>query len=111
MSEAISGSYFPACRPSPLRLRRANVSEAAEALAKAAALMRATVKLGPIDVADRTHSIAERARKAHAAVQRLAAMRIARILWPGGGKIDVTGCVGVRTCAFDVPVRSCRRNG
>src|SRR5260370_42110717 len=32
----------PGFRPSPLKLRRANVSEAAEALAKAASLMRAT---------------------------------------------------------------------
>jgi hypothetical protein len=36
------GETGPAFRPSSLKLRRANVSEAAEALAKAASLMRAT---------------------------------------------------------------------
>jgi hypothetical protein len=42
LAKRYPGAISPACRPSPLKLRRANVSEAAEALAKAAALMRAT---------------------------------------------------------------------
>jgi hypothetical protein len=46
MSEAISGSDFSRMSPVALKLRRANVSEAAEALAKAAALMRATALAG-----------------------------------------------------------------
>src|SRR5260370_36101672 len=40
-----TGSDLPTYRPSPLKLRRANVSEATEALAKAASLMRAAHEL------------------------------------------------------------------